>query len=78
MGNTKKEEETKRKGRSKRTGRKPSNYRYDKLNEVQKSSLRFLQGNVQLEKSVKKRPRQKRKLQTMRPRSKRNKKRRNS
>lgn len=36
MGNTKKEEETKRKGRSKRTGRKPSNYRYDRLNNVQK------------------------------------------
>ena len=36
MGNTKKEEETKRKGRSKRTGRKPSNYRYDKLNDAQK------------------------------------------
>ena len=35
MGNTKKEEETKRKGRSKRTGRKPSNYRYDKLNKEQ-------------------------------------------
>ena len=36
MGNTKKEEETKRKGRSKRTGRKPSNYRYDKLSDAQK------------------------------------------
>ena len=35
MGNTKKEEETKRKGR-RRTGRKPSNYRYDKLNDAQK------------------------------------------